>query len=126
MRQPISTPNAPQAIGAYSQAIRAGDWLYISGQLGLDPASGLLTEGFEAQCHRMFQNLQAIAEAAGAGLHQAVKLTVFLVDLADFAQLNTIMAHYVPKPFPARAAVQVAALPKGAAVEADAVLYLGQ
>ncbi|GAB6079778.1 RidA family protein [Hydrogenophilus hirschii] len=126
MKRTIHTANAPAAIGAYSQAVQAGDFLYISGQLGLDPATKALEEGFEAQCHRMFQNLKAIAEAAGAGLDRAVKLTIYLTDLADFAQLNTIMAHYVPEPFPARAAVQVAALPKGGLVEADAILYLGQ
>lgn len=126
MKRTIHTANAPAAIGAYSQAVQAGDFLYISGQLGLDPATMALEEGFEAQCHRMFQNLKAIAEAAGAGLDRAVKLTIYLTDLADFAQLNTIMAHYVPEPFPSRAAVQVAALPKGGLVEADAILYLGQ
>ncbi len=126
MIRPIQTPDAPQAIGAYSQAIVAGDFLFISGQLGLDPATMTLREGFEAQCHQMFQNLRAIAESAGVGLDRAVKLTIFLTDLADFAQLNTIMAQYVPEPFPARAAVQVSALPKGGLVEADAILYLGR
>ncbi len=121
----FATPDAPAAIGAYSQAVRAGDFVFISGQLGLDPQTMQLEEGFAAQCDRMFRNLQAVAVAAGGGLDRAVKLTVYLTDLSHFATLNEIMARYVREPFPARAALQVAALPRGAMVEADAILYLG-
>lgn len=121
----ISTPEAPSAIGTYSQALRCGDTIYLSGQIGLDPASMQLVEGFDAQVKRVFDNLQAVAQAAGASLDDAAKLTIYLTDLAHFAQVNAVMAGYFSQPYPARAAVGVASLPRGALVEADAVLVLG-
>lgn len=123
-RSIVSTPKAPAAIGTYSQAVKAGNTLYISGQIGLDPATMQMLEGFEAQTVRVFENLKAVAEAGGASLADAVKLTIFLTDLANFAQVNEIMARYFAQPYPARAAVQVSALPKGALVEADAILVV--
>lgn len=124
MKQIISTPAAPQAIGTYSQAVRVGDTVYLSGQIGLDPSSMLMVEGIEAQVHRVFANLRAVAEATGGSLADVVKLNVFLTDLDNFALVNTIMAEYFTQPYPARAAVGVASLPKGALVEADAVMVL--
>jgi len=121
-RSIITTTSAPAAIGTYSQAVRAGDTLYLSGQIGLDPQTGQLVEGIENQIHRVFTNLRAVAQAAGGSLADAVKLTVYLTDLAHFARVNEIMSSYFDKPYPARAAVGVAALPRGALVEADAVL----
>lgn len=121
----ISTPNAPQAIGAYSQAVKCGSTVYVSGQIPLDPASGELVQGpMEAQIRRVFDNLQAIVKAAGADLSQIAKLNVYLTDLANFALLNKVMAEYFKEPYPARAAVQVAALPKGTTVEVDCVIEL--
>jgi reactive intermediate/imine deaminase len=120
----ITTENAPAAIGTDSQAVRAGQTVYVSGQIGLDPKSAQLVEGIEAQIHRVFGNLKAVAEAAGGSLADAVKLTVYLTDLAHFAKVNEIMATYFAKPYPARAAVGVVALPRGALVEADAILVL--
>jgi reactive intermediate/imine deaminase len=120
----ISTPNAPAAIGTYSQAVRAGQTVYLSGQIGLDPASGQLLEGIDNQIDRVFRNLKAVAEAAGASLGDAVKLNIYLTDLAHFAKVNETMARYFSQPYPARAAVGVASLPRGALVEADAVLVL--
>ena len=122
MREPLQTAGAPSAIGTYSQAIVAGDTLYLSGQIGLDPATGQLADGFEAQAHRVFRNLQAVAAAGGASLDDAVRLTVFLMDLAQFPRLNEIMAQYFQAPYPSRSTVQVAALPKGTLVEVDAIL----
>ncbi len=124
-RSIVSTPNAPAAIGTYSQAVRAGNTVYLSGQIGLDPATMQLVDGFEAQTVRVFDNLKAVAEAAGATLGDAVKLNIYLTDLAHFAKVNEIMARYFTEPYPARAAVGVKELPKGALVEADAVLVLG-
>ena len=124
-RSIISTPNAPAAIGTYSQAVRVGDTIYMSGQIALDPVSMVLLEGIDAQIVQMFENLKAVAEAAGASLNDAVKLNVFLVDLAHFAKVNEVMARYFDAPYPARAAVGVASLPRGALVEADAVLFVG-
>lgn len=121
----VSTPNAPAAIGTYSQAVRTGDTVYMSGQIGLDPVSMEMVEGFEAQTVRVFENLKAVAEAAGGSLADAVKLNIYLVDLANFAKVNEIMARYFAQPYPARAAVGVRELPKGALVEADAVLVIG-
>jgi reactive intermediate/imine deaminase len=121
----ISTDQAPAAIGTYSQAIRAGDIVYLSGQIGLDPASMTLADGIEAQITRVFENLKAVSEAAGGSLADVVKLNVYLTDLAHFARVNEIMARYFSAPYPARAAVGVKALPKDALVEADAVLWLG-
>ena len=125
MKTVIHTNDAPAAIGTYSQAVRAGDVIYVSGQIGLDPASSQLVEGIEAQIHRVFRNLEAIARAAGSGLERSVRMTVYLTDLAHFAKVNEIMAQYVPQPYPSRAAVGVASLPRGALVEIDAILYAG-
>lgn len=125
MKSPIETPNAPAAIGTYSQAIRAGDTIYLSGQIALDPATQQMVGGdVRDQIHRVFANLNAVAEAAGASLDAIVKLTVYLVDLDHFGAVNEIMAEYFSEPYPARAAIGVAALPRGAAVEMDAVLIL--
>lgn len=121
-RSIIATTSAPAAIGTYSQAVRAGDTLYLSGQIGLDPKTGQLVEGIENQIHRVFTNLRAVAQEAGGSLADSVKLTVYLTDLAHFARVNEIMSGYFDKPYPARAAVGVAALPRGALVEADAIL----
>jgi len=122
-RKTITTPLAPSAIGTYSQAVLAGDTLYVSGQIPLDPKTGTLVEGsFEDRAERVFQNLKAIAEAADMTLGHAVKVTVFLTDLGNFQQLNSVMERHFPAPWPARAAVQVAALPRGTDVEVDAIL----
>jgi reactive intermediate/imine deaminase len=121
-RSIVSTPNAPAAIGTYSQAVRAGDTLYLSGQIGLDPATGQLVEGIDNQIDRVFGNLKAVADAAGASLGDVVKLSVYLTDLANFARVNEAMAKYFSQPYPARAAIGVASLPRGALVEADAIL----
>jgi endoribonuclease L-PSP len=124
-RQIISTPNAPKAIGAYSQAVKCEKTVYVSGQIPLDPATGeLVQDSMEAQIRRVFENLQAIVRAAGGELKDVAKLNVFLTDLTHFALLNTIMAEYFKEPYPARAAIQVAALPKGASVEMDCVVEL--
>ncbi|MEW5942239.1 MAG: RidA family protein [Pseudomonadota bacterium] len=123
-RQIISTPNAPAAIGTYSQAVKAGDTVYLSGQIGLDPVTMQMVEGIDAQVRRVFDNLKAVAAAAGGSLADVVKLNIFLTDLSHFALVNEIMAAYFSQPYPARAAVGVAALPRGALVEMDAVLVL--
>jgi reactive intermediate/imine deaminase len=124
-RTPISTPHAPQAIGTYSQAMRAGTTVYLSGQIPLDPATGEMVAGdMEAQVRRVFENLKALAAAAGSDLDHAVRVTVYLTDLQHFALVNRVMAEYFSQPYPARAALGVAALPKGAAVEIDAILEL--
>lgn len=120
----IHSDAAPKAIGAYSQAVKVGNTVYLSGQIGLDPATGAMAEGFEAQAHRVFQNLRAVCQAAGGDLQDIVKLGVFVTDLANFARLNEIMGEYFTAPYPARAAVQAAALPKGALVEADGVMVV--
>ena len=122
----IATHNAPSAIGTYSQAVRVGDTVYISGQIGLDPATMQMVDGIDAQIVRVFENLKAVAEAAGGSLADVVKLNVFLTDLANFARVNETMAAYFSAPFPARAAVGVKELPRGAQVEADAVMYVGK
>jgi len=121
----VHTKAAPAAIGAYSQAVRAGETVYLSGQIGLDPATGQIVEGIEAQIERVFLNLAAVAAAAGCGLEHAVRMTVYLTDLAHFAKVNESMARHVREPFPARAAVGVASLPRGALVEIDCILHLG-
>ncbi|MDD2885860.1 MAG: RidA family protein [Dechloromonas sp.] len=121
----ISTPNAPAAIGTYSQAVRVGDTVYMSGQIGLDPVSMQMVDGIDGQIVRVFDNLKAVAEAAGGSLADVVKLNVFLTDLANFAKVNECMARYFNEPFPARAAVGVKELPRGALVEADAVMFIG-
>lgn len=124
-RTVIHTSNAPAAIGTYSQAIRAGDTVYVSGQISLDPATGQLISGdIDAEIRRVFDNLAAIAAAAGGSLDNAVKVSVFLTDLAHFARVNEIMATYFAQPYPARAAIGVAALPKGARVEMECILSL--
>jgi reactive intermediate/imine deaminase len=125
MKTVIHSNDAPAAIGTYSQAVRAGDAIYVSGQIGLDPTSMQLVEGIEPQIHRVFRNLEAIARAAGSGLERCVRMTVYLTDLANFAKVNEIMAQYVPQPYPSRAAIGVASLPRGALVEIDAILYAG-
>lgn len=124
-RQIISTPSAPAAIGTYSQAVRVGDTVYLSGQIGLDPATMQMAEGIDAQIARVFENLKAVAAAAGTTLDSAVKLNIYLTDLANFAKVNETMAKYFNQPYPARAAVGVKELPRGALVEADAVLVIG-
>jgi reactive intermediate/imine deaminase len=124
-RQIIHSADAPKAIGPYSQAVRVGDTVYVSGQIPLDPATGQLVSGdIEAEIRRVFDNLKAIAQAAGGSLGSVVKLTVFLTDLSHFPQVNEIMTTYFSEPFPARAAVGVAALPRGARVEMECVLSL--
>ena len=120
----IQTTQAPAAIGTYSQAVKVGDTVYLSGQIGLDPASMQVVEGIEAQVRRVFDNLKAVTEAAGGSMNDIVKLNVFLIDLANFALVNSIMAEYFTQPYPARAAVGVASLPRGALVEADGVMTL--
>jgi reactive intermediate/imine deaminase len=125
-REIIQTSRAPEAIGTYSQAVRCGTTVYLSGQIPLVPESMELQEGdMEAQVRRVFDNLAAVAEAAGGSLADVVKLNVFLPDLGHFAIVNAVMAEYFQPPYPARAAVGVAALPRGAQVEMDAVLELG-
>lgn len=122
----ISTPKAPAAIGTYSQAVKAGNTVYLSGQIPLDPATMTLVEGgFEAQTVQMFENLKAVAEASGGSLADAVKLTIYLTDLSNFATVNAVMSRYFTEPYPARAAVGVKELPRGSLVEADAILVLG-
>lgn len=122
----ISSPKAPAAIGTYSQAVRVGDTVYLSGQLGLDPATMQLCDGIDAQVTRVFENLKAVAEAAGGSLADIVKLNVYLTDLGNFAKVNEAMAVYFSEPFPARAAVGVAALPRGGLVEAEGVMVLAK
>ena len=121
----VETAGAPKAIGPYSQAVRVGDTVYLSGQIGLDPATGQLVDGTEAQAHRVFANLRAVVEAAGGRMGQIAKLSILLVDLGDFAKVNEIMASHFAPPYPARATYQVAGLPRGARIEVDAVLVLG-
>lgn len=126
MRTIIQTDAAPQAIGPYSQAVRAGDTVYLSGQIPLDPASGVLVEGdIQAQTRRVFDNLRAVCEAAGGSLGEVVRLGIYLTDLGDFAAVNEIMKDYFKAPYPARSTIQVSALPRGATVEVDAILVLG-
>lgn len=120
----VSTPQAPAAIGPYSQAVRTGLVVFTSGQIGLDPATGQLVEGFEAQVRRAFANLEAVAQAAGGSLAHAVKFTLYLTDLAQFATVNQIMGELLPQPYPARSTVGVASLPRGAAFEVEAILVL--
>lgn len=124
-KQPIHTPRAPAAIGPYSQAIKAGTTVYLSGQIPLDPKTmQLVTGDIRAQTRQVFDNLAAVAEAAGGSLANAVRLTVYLTDLANFGVVNEIMAEYCAEPYPARAAIGVASLPRGAAVEVDGILVL--
>jgi reactive intermediate/imine deaminase len=123
-KQIIQTQGAPAAIGTYSQAVKVGNTVYLSGQIGLDPATMQMVEGIEAQIHRVFSNLKAVAEAAGGSLADVVKLNIFLTDLSHFTLVNTIMAEYFSQPYPARAAVGVASLPRAALVEADGVMVI--
>jgi reactive intermediate/imine deaminase len=124
-RKIIATAQAPAAIGTYSQAVQAGSTIYMSGQIGLDPATMTMVDGIDAQIVRVFENLKAVAAAAGTTLDAAVKFNIYLTDLANFAKVNETMAKYVSQPYPARAAVGVKELPRGALVEADAVLVVG-
>lgn len=124
-RKIVATADAPAAIGTYSQAVQAGSTVYLSGQIGLDPGSMQMVDGIDAQIVRVFENLKAVAVAAGASLNDAVKFNIYLTDLANFAKVNEVMARYVDQPYPARAAVGVKELPRGALVEADAILHLG-
>lgn len=124
MRKFISTDKAPAAIGIYSQAVQVGNTVYMSGQIGLDPVTMQMVEGIDAQIVRVFENLKAVADAAGASLNHAVKFNIYLTDLANFGKVNETMATYLTQPYPARAAVGVKELPRGALVEADAVLVL--
>ncbi|MBN8479579.1 MAG: RidA family protein [Burkholderiales bacterium] len=124
-KQVIHTPDAPAAIGPYSQAIRVGDTLWMSGQIALDPATMQIVDGgIEAQAHRVFRNMRAVADAAGATLDDIVKLTIYMVDLAEFGKVNEIMATYFSQPYPARSTVQVAALPRGSRVEVEGIVAL--
>ncbi|WP_313089331.1 RidA family protein [Pseudomonas sp.] len=123
-RTVISTDKAPAAIGTYSQAIKAGNTVYLSGQIPLDPTTMELVDGFEAQTVQVFENLKAVAEAAGGSLKDVVKLNIFLTDLGNFATVNEVMSRYFQQPYPARAAIGIAALPKAAQVEMDAILVL--
>lgn len=120
----IQTQGAPAAIGTYSQAVKVGNTVYLSGQIGLDPFSMTMVDGIEAQVHRVFTNLKAVTEASGGSLNDIVKLNVSLTDLSHFALVNTIMAEYFAAPYPARAAVGVASLPRNALVEADGVMVI--
>ena len=123
-RQTIQSPDAPAAIGPYSQAIRVGNVVYLSGQIGLDPRTGQLVEGLETQAHQVFKNLRAVAAAAGGTLDDIVKVSILLMDLGEFAKVNEIMTSYFKTPYPARATYQVAGLPRGALVEVEGTLVL--
>jgi len=123
-KEAIHSKHAPAALGPYSQGVRAGNTVYLSGQIGLDPPTGNLVEGIDAQTHQVFKNLRAVAQAAGGELADIVKLTIMLADLADFAKVNEIMATYFKAPYPARATYQVAALPKGARIEVEGIAVL--
>ena len=120
----ITSPNAPAAIGTYSQAIKAGNTVYLSGQIPLDPKTMELVQGFEEQTVQVFENLKAVIEAAGGTFQDVVKLNIFLTDLSHFAKVNEVMGRYFEQPYPARAAIGVAALPRGSAVEMDAILVI--
>lgn len=124
-REIVHTERAPNAIGPYSQAVRAGGWVYLSGQIPLDPESMTLVEGdFAARARRVFDNLAAVAEAAGGGIGDLVKLNIYLTDIGNFAAVNELMAEYLDEPYPARAVLGVAALPKGADIEMDGILIV--
>ena len=123
--KPISSPDAPAAIGPYSQAVRAGDTVYLSGQIPLDPKTMQIVDGFENQVKRVFENLRAVAKAAGGDFDRVARLTIYLTDLSQFPKVNEIMATYFREPYPARVTIGAAALPRGAQVEIDAVMYLG-
>jgi reactive intermediate/imine deaminase len=121
----ISTSDAPAAIGTYSQAVRAGDTVYLSGQIPLDPKSMQIVEGFDNQVRRVFDNLQAVCTAAGGDFSRVVRVTIYLIDLANFPKVNEIMATYFREPYPARVTVGVSSLPRGSQVEIDAVMHRG-
>ena len=123
--KPITSSEAPAAIGPYSQAVRAGDTVYLSGQIPLDPKSMQIVEGFENQVKRVFDNLRAVCRAAGGDFDRVVRLTIYMVDLAQFPKVNEIMATYFKEPFPARVTIGVASLPRGSQVEIDAIMHLG-
>lgn len=123
-RQTIHTDNAPAAVGTYSQAVKVGNTVYISGQIGLNPTTMQLADGFKAQAQQVFSNIKAICEAAGGSINNVVKFNVSLTDLNDFSALNEVFIANLSAPYPARAAVQVAALPKGGVVEIESILYL--
>lgn len=123
-KQIIHSDAAPKAIGPYSQAVRCGNTVYLAGQIGLDPATGELVAGLDAQAHRIFANLEAVARAAGGDLSDIVKLTIYLADLGDFGHVNDIMAARFAAPYPARATLGVASLPRGALVEIDAIMHI--
>jgi len=126
MRQPIHSDHAPAAIGPYSQAVRAGNTVYLSGQIPLDPSTGVLVEGdIATQVRRAFDNLKAVCEAAGGSVDHVVRVGLYLLDLGEFAAVNAVMADYFSQPYPARSTIAVAGLPKGAAFEVDAVMVLG-
>ncbi len=125
MKKIISTQNAPQAIGPYSQAVSAGNFLFISGQLGINPQTGALEEGLEAQTKRAMENISAILSQAGAGFEKVVKTTILLADINDFPKVNEVYAQYFPKDFPARATFAIAGLPKEARIEIEAIAHLG-
>lgn len=120
----VQTQAAPAAIGTYSQAVRVGNTVYLSGQIGLDPETMHMVDGIDAQIHRVFKNLKAVSEAAGSGLNEIVKINIYLTDLSNFSSVNEIMAMYFQQPYPARAAIGVSQLPRGALVEADGVLVI--
>ena len=125
-REPISTELAPAAIGPYSQAVRAGGSVFLSGQIPLDPATGQLVDGdIQVQTRRVFDNLKAVCAAAGGSLDEVVRVGIYLMDLSDFAQVNAVMAEYFQAPYPARSTIQVSGLPRGARVEIDAILVAG-
>jgi len=123
--KPIATPDAPAAIGTYSQAVRAGDTVYLSGQIPLDPKTMQIVDGFENQVKRVFDNLQGVCKAAGGDFGRVVRVTIYLVDLANFPKVNEVMATYFKEPYPARVTVGVSQLPRGSQVEIDAVMHLG-
>ena len=123
-KTPIHTPQAPAAIGPYSQAVRAGDAVYLSGQIGLEPATGQLVAGIDAQAERVFQNLAAVAAAAGGSLDDVVRVTLYLTDLGHFTKVNETMARHFNEPYPSRATLGVASLPRGALIEADAIMHV--
>jgi len=126
MRQPIQTDKAPAAIGPYSSAVRAGDTVYVSGQVPIDPATGNLVEGgIDAQARRAFDNLKAVCEAAGGSLDDVMRVGLYLTNLGQFAEVNAVMAEYFSQPYPARSTIEVSALPRGAAFEVDAVMVTG-
>ena len=123
--KPISTPEAPAAIGTYSQAVRAGDTVYLSGQIPLDPKTMQIVEGFENQVKRVFENLRAVCRAAGGDFDRVARVTIFLTDLGQFPKVNEVMATYFKEPYPARVTVGVSSLPRGSLVEIDAIMHLG-